>query len=93
MANIQFMDKDILADEILKTLSFMEPMTLEHIFLDLDKEFLLDHNQLNYQDLLNTLEALRRARKIKVLKVKKQSSWIKVFPKRPWYRRLLNLIR
>ena len=84
------MTKELLENEILRTLSFMEPMSLEYIFLDLDKDFLQHHNHLNTQDLLNTLERLKKTKKIKQITDGEQKKWIKVFPKKPWYKRLLG---
>jgi hypothetical protein len=84
------MSNAVLENEILRTLSFMEPMTLEYIFLDLDKEFLQHHHELNYQDLLNALGALVKTKKIKQIESNDQKKWIKLFPKRPWYKSLFR---
>ena len=79
----------ILEDEILKTLSFIEPMSLEMIFLDFDKQFLLLNNELSYDDLLSSLKKLVKLKKIQLAPSdESQKYWIKVFPKRKWYKRL-----
>jgi len=83
------MNKEVLENEILKTLSFMEPMSLEHILLDLDKDFSQNHPELTYEDLVNSLIVLKRQKRVKNIKTKDQQLWIKIFPKRSWWKRFL----
>ena len=84
------MDNNLLKDEILRTLSFLEPMSLEYLFLDFDKEFLLSNNQLTYEDLLHSLDRLKKDKKVKIIIKNKQKLWIKIFPKKAWYKRLFS---
>ncbi len=85
------MENGQLKNEILKTLSFMEPMSLEHILLDLDQAFTLNNPKFCYEDLLNTLEHLRKSKKIKLLVQAEQQLWIKIFPKRSFLQKIRNL--
>lgn len=80
-----------LNDVVLETLSFMEPMNLEKIFLDLDQGFLEENPQLTTQDLLTSIDELIKAKKVKIHnKSGGQNYWIKIFPKRPWYKRFFG---
>lgn len=74
-----------LQNEILRTLSFLEPMGLEFILLDMDKKFLDSNPDLTTADLKADLKFLASQKKIKELKIKGQIFWIKVFPKKKWY--------
>ena len=56
---------DKLEEELLKTLSFMEPMSEEFIYLDLDQQFLLENPELTIEDLKSALTALEKQFKIK----------------------------
>jgi hypothetical protein len=82
-----------LRDKLLETLSFLEPMTIEKIYLDFDEEFLLKNHTLTSEDLENELSLLVKQRKIKQIKDGKTSSWIKVFPKKPLFTRMLESLK
>lgn len=84
------MSKDQLREELLKTLSFLEPMSLEFIFLDLDKNFLMQHPYLTTEDLVKELRSLKKQKLITQKKVDGQILWIKIYPKRPWYKKILR---
>ena len=77
-----------LYDELQKTLSFLEPMSLEMIFLDMDKEFLNLNPSLTTEDLLKELKKLEKQKKVKKSKIEGQFYWIRIYPKRPWYKKL-----
>lgn len=82
-----------LKEKLLETLSFLEPMTLEKIYLDFDEEFLLENHKLTSEDLENELEQLVKTKKVKLTKNGKTSSWIKVFPKKTFFSRMLEHLR
>lgn len=80
-----------LNDVVLETLSFMEPMNLEKIFLDLDQNYLEENPELTTADLLKSIEELIRKKKVKIhSKSHGQNYWIRIFPKRPWYKKLFS---
>ena len=77
-----------LQEEILKTLSYLEPMSIEFILLDMDKEFLMANPTFTTEDLSKELDFLKKNKKIKSTKANEQVYWIKIYPKRkPWYKR------
>lgn len=73
---------DELREEMLKTLSFLEPMSLEMIFLDLDQKFVEAHPQLKTEDLLELLQDLEQKKLVTRSKEENQSYWIKNYPRR-----------
>lgn len=78
-----------LKKELLMTLSYLEPMSLEMIFIDFSSQFLAANPSLTTEDLLNELKLLEKAKLIKRSSSEGQNFWIKIYPKRPWYKRLL----
>jgi hypothetical protein len=80
---------DELRDELLKTLSFMEPMSLEYILLDFDKDFLEKNPNLTTEDLFKVLQKLKKEKLVTSKKSDGQIYWVKKFPKKPWYKRLI----
>ena len=72
--------------ELLKTLSFYEPMSMEYILIDLSKEFTLENPHLTTEDLEQSLRRLRKQGKVKRIKQGKDVFWQKTFPKRSWFR-------
>lgn len=72
----------ILRDELLKTLSYFEPMSLELIYLDLSKEFTLLNNEVTVEDLLKELISLEKEKKIHSTIREKQKFWIRVYPRK-----------
>jgi hypothetical protein len=86
-----------LENQLLITLSFLEPMSLEYIFIDLDKDFLLNNNELTTKDLELALASLVTAKKLKLLKAGKDKSqkemWIKLFPKKSIFTRFRRFFK
>ena len=83
---------DKLEEELLKTLSFMEPMSEEFIYLDLDQQFLLENPELTIEDIKSALTALEKQLKIKRMSSENQEKWIKVFPRKSLFQRLKRFI-
>lgn len=81
-----------LEDELLRTLSFYEPMSLEHIFLDLDKSYLDVNDTLTTDDLLKSLNQLTSKSLIKPSQINDQKMWIRVTPKKSFFRRLKRFL-
>lgn len=84
---------ELLQQELLKTLSFLEPMSLEFIFLDFDKDFLTEHPDLTTDDLLQELEYLTKKKLVSMRKHEGQRFWIKNYPKKPWYKKIRSIFR
>lgn len=80
----------MLSDELLKCLSFYEPMNLEKIYLDLDQDFLMENPELTTNDLLQELQLLERAKKLKKTKRDGQFYWQRLYPKRSWWRSIFS---
>lgn len=81
-----------LEKELLRTLSFYDPMSLEHIFLDLDKSYLDVNEDLTTEDLLKSLDKLTTQNLIKVVQHDDQKMWIRVAPKKSIFSRLKRFI-
>lgn len=87
-----------LENQLLVTLSFLEPMSLEYIFIDLNKDFLLMNQSLTTKDLelsLKNLVALKIIKKISPKKSVKdgQEKWIRNFPKKSLWSRLQRFLK
>lgn len=84
-----------LKEQLLMTLSHFEPMSLDKIFIDMDKDFVKEFSDLSMEDLTHCLDELTQEKKIKRLNNQGHPEWIKVFPKRKslWGRLLQNLFR
>jgi len=82
-----------LSNELLKTLSYFEPMSIEYIYLDLSKEFTLLNPELNVEDLLKCLTQLEKEKKIKSFRKEKQKYWQRVYPKKSLWHRFYNFFR
>ena len=74
---------------VLETLSFFDPLTKEQIYLQFDPEMVKILSHLTREDLDQALIDLKKSKKIKEVKVGKDAGWIKVYPKRPWYKDLM----
>lgn len=74
-------DQEII-DEILKTLSFFEPMTLEFIFLDFDDEFLMKFKRFSINELKEYIQFLQDENIITLQEIEGQKAWIKTYPTR-----------
>lgn len=66
-----------LREQLLMTLSFLEPMSIEMIFIDLDKEFTLDNPDITMDQVLKELKALQAEKKLEQFKKDGQLFWIK----------------
>ena len=66
-----------LREQLLMTLSFLEPMSIEMIFIDLDKEFTLDNPDITMDLVLKELRALQLEKKLRQFKKEGQIFWIK----------------
>jgi hypothetical protein len=83
-----------LRHELLGVLSFMEPMGLEKIYLDLNADFLQNHPELTVEDLLLVLKELEKQKQVTRTQHGDHSTWLRVFPKRKsWWQRLFTLIK
>lgn len=74
---------------VLETLSFFDPLTKEQIYLQFDPEMVNILSHLTREDLDKALIDLKKRKKIKEVRVDKDAGWIKIYPKRPWYRKLM----
>ena len=82
-----------LQEELLRTLSFFEPMSLEHIFLDMDKSFLDTNDELTTDDLLFSLKALEKKSRIKEIRKDDQRMWVRIHPKKSIYRKCRDFLK
>ena len=77
---------------LLSTLSFYEPMTLEKIILDFDANEIKKYPQIEANDLKKILVTLQKKKKIKKIKIaigkSSEDAWIKIYPNRPWWKRI-----
>ena len=80
-----------LKNEVLRTLSFLDKMSLEMIFLDIDKDFSENHPDLTTEHLLKQLQELEKEKKIKSFHENEQTYWLKIYPKKPWWKRLFAI--
>lgn len=80
-----------LEEQLLITLSHLETMSLDKIFIDLDKDFVEQNREISLEDLTRCLENLVKQKKVKCIDNHGHKEWIKVFPKRKsLWGRLLN---
>ncbi len=82
----------VLEDEVLKTLSFFEPMSLEKIYLDFNEGFLLSRPDFVVEDLGQILANLKKRKLVKEINESSHKEWLKIYPKKNWYKKLLGLI-
>jgi hypothetical protein len=81
--------------QLLITLSHLEPMGLDKIFIDLDRKFVVENPEITLEDITRTLEELTAKKHILCLEVQGQKNWIKPMPKNRLnlWQRLLKLIK
>lgn len=80
-----------LEEQLLMTLSHLEAMTLDKVFIDLDKDFVMMNPEISMQDLTDCLEKLTQDKLIKCITTDGHKEWLKVFPKRKnFWTRLIN---
>ncbi|MBC75839.1 MAG: hypothetical protein CME64_07470 [Halobacteriovoraceae bacterium] len=85
--------KQELRDEVLKTLSFFEPMSLEKIYLDFDQEFLVSRPDFVVEDLVVILKELGKEKLIKQTFNDGQKQWVRVYPKQSFWSRIKKLFK
>jgi len=83
---------EILKDQLLITLSYFEPMSLEYIYIDLDQDFALEHPELSIEDLKKTLNQLVKEKKIKQVSDHKNPKWIRIYPQKTIWQRIRSLL-
>lgn len=85
----------LLEEQLLMTLSHLEAMTLDKVFIDLDKDFVMANPDISMEDLLACLDKLTQEKKLNCIKTDGHKEWIKIFPKRKglWGRLLQNIFR
>ena len=80
-------------DEVLKTLSFFDPMNKERIILEMDNDYLSINPEFNKEDLDKVLNHLRKKKLIKFIKSKKgEELFIKLMPKRSLWSKFKSLL-
>lgn len=82
-----------LEEKLLETLSFFSPMTLEQIYLDFDEDYLLEHSNYTYDDLIECLASLEKQNKIKSSGKDKSKVWIRHYPKKSLLSKLLGYLK
>ncbi|MFA6237827.1 MAG: hypothetical protein WC635_10905 [Bacteriovorax sp.] len=76
---------------VLITLSYFEPMTFSKIILDFDSEEIKNFPDFDNVKLQEMLSSLEKKKLIKRVKIDKETGWIRVLPKRSWWKRLFPL--
>ncbi|MDD4974083.1 MAG: hypothetical protein PHY93_07010 [Bacteriovorax sp.] len=76
---------------VLATLSFFEPMTFSQIILDFDSDLLKDFPDFDKEQLQNIINLLEKKKLIKRVTIDKERGWIRIHPKRSWWKRLFPL--
>lgn len=71
-----------LEEQLLLTLSHLEPMTLDKVFIDLDKSFVENNPEISMENLTDCLDSLVKQKRIKCIDNQGHKEWIKIFPKR-----------
>ena len=75
-------------EEVLKTLSFFEHMTMEMILIDMNQDFLLARPSITTKHLHKELFELKKQGRITATNKNKQFLWIRIYPKKAWYKRI-----
>lgn len=76
---------------ILGVFSFYEAMTFSKVILDLGKTELAELGDFTREDLEGTIKSLEKQKLLKAIQVDKETGWIRVHPKKSWWRRLFPL--
>lgn len=82
-----------LENELLQTLSYFEPMSIEYIYIDISKEFTISHPEITIDDLLQSLNDLEKKKLIRSFRNEKQKYWQKVYPKKSLWFRINNFFK
>lgn len=83
--------KTTLEDLVLMTLSFFEPMTFSKVILDFDDDKLKDFPDFDKEQLQGIINKLEKKKLIKRVTIDKEIGWVRVQPKRAWWKRLFPL--
>lgn len=75
---------------VLRTLSFFEPMTFSQIILDFDNDQLKDFPSFDQVHLREIITLLEKRKLVKKVKLEHDVGWIKIYPKRSWWKRLFG---
>ena len=75
-----------LEEFVLGTFSFYEAMTFSQVILDLDAVALKDFPEFSKEDLEIVIKALIKKKLIKTVKIDKEEGWIRIHPKRAWWK-------
>lgn len=86
-------DISLLQDQLLMTLSYFEPMTMEFIYLDMDQDFLMAHPEFTMDDLQECLKLLAKQKKIKTIKTDNTTRWVRIYPRKGLIKRIIGLFR
>jgi transcription initiation factor IIE alpha subunit len=76
---------------VLATFSFFEPMTFSQIILDFDSDLLKDFPNFDKEQLQDIINLLEKKKLIKRVTIDKERGWLRVHPKRSWWKRLFPL--
>ena len=85
-------ESDIYEEELLRTLSHFEPMSMEFIFLDFDQDFLIANPEFTLEELKNCLQNLEKKNLIKKITQNQQEAWIKTYPKKSFWKKLKSYL-
>lgn len=80
-------------DLVLETLSFFEPMSLEKIIFDFDKDKIEKMKDFSKDDLEAILEHLVKKKKVKVLNLEKGNQYIKIQKKASGLKKLFSFFK
>lgn len=80
-----------LEELVLATFSYYEPMTFSNVILDLDAEALKEFPEFSKEDLEILIKDLVKKKRLKEVKIDKETGWIRIHSKRPWWKRLFPL--
>lgn len=80
-----------LEELVLGTFSFYEPMTFSKVILDMDSEALKNFPNFSREDLEDIIKNLEKKKLIKSSQIDKEVGWIRIHPKRAWWKRLFPL--
>lgn len=76
---------------ILGVFSFYEPMTFSNVILDLDKHLIGELGDFSKEDLEVVIKSLEKKKLIKAVQIDKETGWIRIHARRPWWKRLFRL--
>lgn len=82
------MNNEAIEQLVLSTLSFYEAMTFAQLIFDFDANEIRRFPHLEKDELLIILNSMEKKKKIKKTKINNEDAWIKLFPKRTWWKRI-----